>query len=87
MKTVDEVVKEIEEHREEQMQKWPPGPGRDYAHRPYEEWLLLMEQYLLEARAEYTHTPGREASRKKLLRAVNLGLWGLQMDPESKATD
>jgi hypothetical protein len=83
MKTLEEVVEEVKKEREEQMKKWPPGPGRDYAHRPYEEWLLLMEQYLSEARAEYAHKPGNAPSREKLLRAVNLGLWGLQCEAKT----
>lgn len=83
MKSIEEVVDEVKQEREEQMKKWPPGPNRDYAHRPYEEWLLLMEQYILEARAEYTHKRGNAPSREKLLKAVNVGLWGLQSDSKT----
>lgn len=80
MKTIEEVVEEVKKEREEQMKKWDPGQNRDYAHRPFEEWMLLMEQYVSEMRAEYKNKPGKAAARAKLLKAVNLGLWGLQSD-------
>lgn len=80
MKTLEEVIEEVKQEREAQAKKWPAGPNQDYAHRPFEEWMLLVEQYISEARAEYTHKPGKAAAREKLLKVVNLGLWGLQSD-------
>ncbi len=79
MKPIQEAVQEVEQERQNQFKKWPPGQNlENYDKRPFEEWLILTFQYAQEALSEYTHKPGNAAAREKLLKAVNLGLWGLQ---------
>lgn len=81
MKDLKEVVAELEAERQNQFTKWPPGQNlENYAKRSFEVWLILAFQYAQEALVEYTHKPGNAAAREKLLKAVNLGLWGLQSE-------
>ena len=84
MKDLKKVLKEIKAERKGQDKKWPAGPdAKNYDKRPFEEWLILTFQYAQEALAEYTHKPGNAAAREKLLKAVNLGLWGLQSEAKT----
>ncbi|MEK7198061.1 MAG: hypothetical protein AAB648_01180 [Patescibacteria group bacterium] len=80
MKSLPEVIQEVERERENQYKKWEdPGPNfEEYEKRPFEEWLILTSLYAQEALSEYGHKPGNAAAREKLLKVANLALWGLQ---------
>ncbi|MDD5251854.1 MAG: hypothetical protein PHT12_04455 [Patescibacteria group bacterium] len=82
MKDMSAVVEEILAEREgNQFAKWPPGPEfAEYKARSFSLWLLMVEEYVARARRELTDKPGREAAVVQLRKALNLGLWALQID-------
>jgi hypothetical protein len=79
MQALDGVLEELRLERMYQAEQWDPGdPANPYGTRSFEEWLILTYTYAHEALLAYTHNRGNSEAREKLLKAVNVGLWGLQ---------
>lgn len=72
-KPLDQVIAEVKADRADQAEQW--GRAEE---RPFEEHLLLFQQFASEVGPAFAHNAGNDETVKVLKRAINAGLAALQ---------
>ncbi len=87
--SLEEALAILKETREYQMRRWPSTEANGGG-RPFEEWIVLIDNYITKLKQVYSETPsyledGKELNVEGLKRiekymaiVANLAIWGVQ---------
>jgi hypothetical protein len=88
--SLEEALEVLKGTREHQTRRWPSTTLHSAGGRPFEEWIVLIDNYMAKLKQVYSETPcyvgdgdelnieGLKRIEKYMAVVANLAIWGVQ---------